>query len=166
MGAETAGYKCLVIRNYMIARRSVGRPSSISGSYPARGIRPCPAASRIFTVARTSTGSRNPKVVDLARPTAPPRPGPFRSAAKTFCSCTHSGRLTPLHASRAWAHGPFRGLSCILGWPPTPFVRAPGSVGHIAPGPTLRCSGRVTEAAQPRSCSRGGPSLPPSSARR
>src|SRR5512140_1854980 len=39
-------------------------------------------------------------------------------------------------------------LSGIREWPPTPFVRAPQSAGHVAPCITTCCNGRVTEAAQ------------------
>jgi hypothetical protein len=66
-------------------------------------------ASSSFTVASTLACPSGPKGVDSARPTAPPRPDPLRFAAKTLCSFTRSGRLRPLHASRAWAHGPLRG---------------------------------------------------------
>jgi hypothetical protein len=105
-----AGYNCSAIQSYMIGRRSIGRLPCNSGLYPARGFRPCRHASSGFTVAPTSVCPSGPKVVDSARPTAPPRPDLLRFAAKTFCPFTHSGLPTPLHASRAWAHGPLRGF--------------------------------------------------------
>jgi hypothetical protein len=104
-----AGYNCSAMPHYMIGRRSIGRSSCNPGLYPAPGIRPCPAASSSFTVAPTSVFPSGLKVVDSARPTAPPRPALLWFAANTCCPFTRSGRSTPLHASRAWAHGPLRG---------------------------------------------------------
>jgi hypothetical protein len=93
----------------MVGCRGIGPSSYKSSLYPAQGIRPRFAACRSLTVATYLAFRSNSKPDDLARPTAPPRPGPLRFAAKAFGSPTHSGRLMPLHASRAWAHGPLRG---------------------------------------------------------
>ena len=104
-----AGYCYSASRNYMIGFRSLGRSICNAASYPARGIRPCSAASSAFTVACPSVRSGCPSVIDSARPAAPPRPALLGLAANTCCSLRHSERSGSVHPSRAWAPGPLRG---------------------------------------------------------
>ena len=149
MGAEGSRVQHSAIRIYMIDRRGIGRSSSKSGLYPAQGIRPCPAAWGSVTVAPWSARRSSSKPDDPARPTAPPRPGPLRFAAKTFCPSARSGRLTALSTRRGpGPTGRSEVRSGVRAWPPTPFLRAPRSAGHVAPCLTPCCSGRVAEAVQ------------------
>jgi hypothetical protein len=161
-----AGYNCSAIQNYMIGRRSVGRSSCKSCLYPARGIRPYPAASSSFTVAPTSVCPSGSKVVDSARPTAPPRSALLRFPAKIFWSFTHSGRPTPLHASRASAHGPLRGSlghSGMAAHTVRPCSPECGSCRALH-NPVLQRTRNRGRSARPSQSAR--PTLTPSSARR
>ena len=106
---NTAGYNCSAGRNHLSGLRSLGRSLCNAALYPARGIRPCPAASSSVKVASPSVCPGCQRVIDSARPAAPPRPALLGLAASTCCSFVHSGRSKSLHASRAWAHGPLRG---------------------------------------------------------
>ena len=106
---NTAGYSGSDIRGNMIGLRSCRAFFSRAASYPAQSIRPCTSASSSITVVSSSIRSRCEGGFDPARPTAPPRPSPLGLAAGTSGSFAHSGGFRSWHASRAWAHGPFRG---------------------------------------------------------
>jgi hypothetical protein len=166
MGAEPAGYNGSAVQDCMIGRRNLGRSSCNAGLYPARGTRPCPTASGSFAVSPTSVRPSRPKVVDSARPAAPPRPDSFRCAANRFCSRTHSGRSTPFHASRAWAHGPLRGSlghSGMAAHTVRPCFPACGSCRALH-NPVLQRTRNHGRSARPSQSA--SPSLTPSSARR
>ena len=107
---NTAGYNCSAGRNHLSGLRSLGRSLCNAALYPARGIRPCPAASSSVKVASPSVCPGCQRVIDSARPTAPPRPALLGLAANAFCSFAHSVRSARLRVSRAWAPGPARGV--------------------------------------------------------
>jgi hypothetical protein len=144
-----AGYNCPAIQEHMIGRRSLGRSSSNSGLYPARGIRPCPmlptaSRSRLLWFARAARRS-------LIRHGLQRRPGPIFFGSPRRHS-VHSRilvglRLRMLRGPRPTGRSEV--LSGIRGWPPSPVFRASGSAGHVAPCLTPGCSGLAALAAEP-----------------